>query len=75
MYKKSIIFIVRLSCKINYERILKCKHFYERFGKIRGREKQKEITAVQVIKKSSVKKTTLYKLVEQHESTLNMNAI
>lgn len=30
-YKKSIIFTVRLSFKINYERTLKYTNFYERF--------------------------------------------
>lgn len=29
-YKESIILIVRLSFKIDYERIIKPKHFYER---------------------------------------------
>ncbi|OVE34240.1 hypothetical protein CCZ20_27605 [Priestia aryabhattai] len=33
LYKKSIIFIVRLSYKFNYERSLKNEHFFERFGR------------------------------------------
>ncbi|ADE72380.1 hypothetical protein BMQ_pBM50041 (plasmid) [Priestia megaterium QM B1551] len=33
MSRKSIIFIVRLSLKFNYERSLKNTPFYERFGK------------------------------------------
>lgn len=32
-HKKSIIFIVRLSLKFNYERSLKNTHFYERFDR------------------------------------------
>ncbi|RFB21788.1 hypothetical protein DZB87_23865 [Bacillus sp. ALD] len=31
LYKKSIIFIVRLNLKMNYERLMKCIKFYERF--------------------------------------------
>jgi len=38
--RKSIIIIVRLSLKINYERVLKYIHVYEHF--FRGRETKKE---------------------------------
>jgi len=31
LYKKSMIFIIRLSLKINYERLIKFIHLYERF--------------------------------------------
>jgi len=34
-YKKSIIFIVRLSHETHYERTLEYTHFYERFGRNR----------------------------------------
>ena len=33
MYRKSIIFIVRLNFKMNYGRSLKIIHFYERFDR------------------------------------------
>jgi hypothetical protein len=39
--RKSTIFNVRLSSKINYERILKTIHFYERFAGIIGGETNK----------------------------------
>ncbi|XIG94868.1 hypothetical protein C1N86_28720 (plasmid) [Priestia aryabhattai] len=38
LYKKPIIFVVRLSLKANYERSIKYIHFYERFGGIIGGE-------------------------------------
>jgi len=41
LYKKPIIFVVRLSLKTNYERPVKYIHFYERFGGIIGGETNK----------------------------------
>ncbi len=39
LYKKSIIFIVRLSFKKNYERLPKFMNFYERFKSNNGMRK------------------------------------
>lgn len=40
------------------------------FIEVYNRWKQKEITAVQAMKKANVKKTTFYKLVKQYENKI-----
>jgi DNA invertase Pin-like site-specific DNA recombinase len=42
------------------------------FIEVYNRWKQKEITAVQAMKEANIKKTTFYKLVKQHENTLEV---
>jgi DNA invertase Pin-like site-specific DNA recombinase len=41
------------------------------FIEVYNRWKQTEITAVQAMKEANLKKTTFYKLVKQHENTLD----
>ena len=45
------------------------------FIEVYNRWKQKEITAVQAMKEANVKKTTFYKLVKQHENTLEVTTL
>ena len=45
------------------------------FIEVYNRWKQKEITAVQAMKGANVKKITFYKLVKQHENTLDVTTI
>ncbi|CAH0324290.1 recombinase family protein [Priestia megaterium] len=45
------------------------------FIEVYNRWKQTEITAVQAMEKANLKKTTFYKLVKQHENTLDVTTI